>query len=182
MSGDRRWADVRWTSLCRLLLMGLVVAGLFAMHGLQASDGPMDSHGLPLMSMASGPHDPMTSPEGHLRHDQAAPRAAQPAHERTAPQAAQPVHERAGARAAQPAHERAGAGPRSPVSPTPHHPGGRTCLGLLLVASLLILLTVLIGRSALRRSPGRRRSRLRRRHGGRPPPTPSVFQLSVLRL
>ncbi|WP_460334135.1 DUF6153 family protein [Actinoallomurus acanthiterrae] len=127
--------------------MGLVVAGLFAMHGLQSSDGPMDSHGLPLMSMASGPDDPMAS------------------------------HQAAG-----PVHEKAGVGPRSPASPTPHHPGGRTCLGLLLVASLLILLTVLIGRSALRRAPGRRRARLRRRHGGRPPPTPSVFQLSVLRL
>ncbi|WP_433178018.1 DUF6153 family protein [Actinoallomurus sp. CA-150999] len=147
MSGDRRWAGVRWASLRRLLLMGLLVAGLFAMHGLQASDGPMDSHGLPLMSMVSGPDGSMTS-----HH------------------------------AAEPGHEKAGAGPRSPVSPTPHHPGGRTCLGLLLVASLLILLTVLIGRSALRRAPSRRRARLRRRHGGRPPPTPSVFQLSVLRL
>ena len=143
--------------------MGLMVAGLFAMHGLQATDGPMATHGVPLMS-AHG---------GHAQMAPAAEAGPRPAHEKTGAALAQ-------AMAGSP--EKAGSGRPSPDSPASHHPGGRMCLGLLIVASLLILLTVLIRRSRLVSSRCRRRDPALHEYAGRPPPTPSIFTLSVLRL
>ncbi|MCO6006142.1 DUF6153 family protein [Actinoallomurus purpureus] len=71
--------------------------------------------------------------------------------------------------------------PPSHDAPGHKHPGGQICLALLVVAALLILYAVFVGRS--RRpvatvSPAGLGSGSR----GRAPPGPSVFQLSVLRL
>jgi hypothetical protein len=60
------------------------------------------------------------------------------------------------------------------------HPGGQMCLALLVLGALFLLATLLIRcrreRTTTRRPAGRGHA-----HPGRPPPAPSIFQLSVLR-
>jgi Family of unknown function (DUF6153) len=61
------------------------------------------------------------------------------------------------------------------------HPGGQMCLALLALGSLLLFGALLIQSVLGRTSPPSPRTP-RDGHFGRPPPTPSIFQLSVLRL
>jgi hypothetical protein len=69
----------------------------------------------------------------------------------------------------------------SPESPEHRHPGGQMCLGLLVIATLFLLSAVLIRRTA-RRSAVRHPAGPAHEHKGRPPPPPSIYRLSVLRL
>jgi Family of unknown function (DUF6153) len=71
--------------------------------------------------------------------------------------------------------------PPSHHAPVHEHPGGQVCLAIVVMAALLILGTVFIGRSehAVRTGAPARREH---DHQGRAPPPPSILQLSVLRL
>jgi hypothetical protein len=127
-------------SLRGLLLLAFVVAGLFAMHGIQAATSPSDVPGLPVM--AAGP--------AHVASTGEAGRCSTPAC---------------------PAHHR---------TPGHRHPGGQMCLALLVLAALFVLAVVVIHRTVAR--PGTcGLAGSAGGHPGRPPPTPSIFQLSVLR-
>jgi hypothetical protein len=114
-----------------LLLLMSVIAGLMLMHGVQASAGPTDIRGIPLVSASSDAHRTMGHPGGHGHGDH-------------------------------------------------RHPGGQMCLALLVFGALLLITALLIRR---RREPAiaRRPATPGHRHPGRPPPAPSIFQLSVLR-
>jgi hypothetical protein len=131
-------------SLSGLLLLAFVVAGLFTMHGIQASTSPNDMPGISVMagghtramhtSAAGRPTDHCPTPDCPARH-----------------------------------------------SPGHRHPGGQMCLALLVMAAMFVLAVVLIRRTARRLTmygPAGPASE----HRGRPPPTPSIFHLSVLRL
>jgi Family of unknown function (DUF6153) len=61
------------------------------------------------------------------------------------------------------------------------HPGGQMCLALLALGSLLLFSALLI-RSVLGRTTPPSPVTPGPEHSGRPPPAPSIFQLSVLRL
>lgn len=61
------------------------------------------------------------------------------------------------------------------------HPGGQMCLALLALGSLLLFGALLV-RSALGRTTPPSPVTPGHGHSGRPPPAPSIFQLSVLRL
>jgi Family of unknown function (DUF6153) len=61
------------------------------------------------------------------------------------------------------------------------HPGGQMCLALLVLGALAMF-TVLLMRRRLARTTARRPATPGHGHPGRPPPGPSIFQLSVLRL
>jgi len=61
------------------------------------------------------------------------------------------------------------------------HPGGQMCLALLVIGALF-LFTVMLIRRRLERLAARRPDEGAYRHRGRAPPTPSIFQLAVLRL
>jgi hypothetical protein len=62
-----------------------------------------------------------------------------------------------------------------------HHPGGQMCLALLTLVSLLLFGALLV-RPALGRTTAPTPVAPWHRRSGRPPPSPSIFQLSVLRL
>jgi hypothetical protein len=126
----------RWASLGGLLLLALVTAGLFAMHGLQPSASPMDMPGVPLVASAEMHAADAGHSAGHPSQD----------------------HSRG--------HQ---------------HPGGQMCLALLAIATLFLLSAVLIPRTAWRAAV-RRPAGPAHEHKGRPPPTPSIYRLSVLRL
>jgi len=129
-------------SLSGLLLLAFVVAGLFTMHGIQASTSPSDMPGVPVMA-AGHMHAAHTSAAGRPTHH--------------CPTSDCPPH---------PGHR---------------HPGGQMCLALLVMAVMFVL-TI----AAARRTPQRPAvydpADPALDHRGRPPPTPSVFNLSVLRL
>lgn len=76
-------ARVRWTRTARLwpLVVLPLLAGLFAMHGVQAANGGGD-HAMPMVSSASMPYGPSAAGPGHAMP--AHPVAAAPA-ERAAP-------------------------------------------------------------------------------------------------
>jgi hypothetical protein len=117
-----------------LLLLMSVIAGLMLMHGVQASAGPTDIRGIPLVSSSADAHPSMTSMGhscGHGCDD----------------------------------HQ---------------HPGGQMCLALLVLGALFLVAALLI-RCRRERTAARRPATPGHRHPGRPPPTPSIFQLSVLR-
>jgi hypothetical protein len=130
-----------WRPLAWLLFFLALLAGLLAMHGLQASPSPVDLSGIPRIGS-----DGAAAMDGHSDHESKATKG----------------------------------DPSHPAPPHKHH-GGQVCLGLLMMASLLGLLTPVRWRRCSPRSvatgpslpsqPGR---------GGRPPP--SLFALSVLRL
>jgi hypothetical protein len=61
------------------------------------------------------------------------------------------------------------------------HPGGQMCLALLALGSLLLFSALLV-RSTLGRTTPLSPVAPGHGHSGRPPPAPSIFQLSVLRL
>jgi hypothetical protein len=61
------------------------------------------------------------------------------------------------------------------------HPGGQMCLALLALGSLLLLGALFIRSLSGLTTPLRPVTR-GHGHSGRPPPAPSIFQLSVLRL
>jgi hypothetical protein len=61
------------------------------------------------------------------------------------------------------------------------HPGGQMCLALLALGSLL-LFTALVIHLPIGRTTALRPATRGHGHPGRPPPAPSIFQLSVLRL
>jgi hypothetical protein len=61
------------------------------------------------------------------------------------------------------------------------HPGGQMCLALLVLGALFLVASLLIRRQR-KRTTTRRPATPRHMHPGRPPPIPSIFQLSVLRL
>ncbi|MCO5968469.1 DUF6153 family protein [Actinoallomurus soli] len=127
-----------------LLLLALTLLGLFAMHGLQATTGPTDTHASAIVAMSG-----MADTDAGMHHADA------------------------------------GAG-RHRVSPPSHvpaghrHPGGQMCLGLLVMATLLLLAAAFAGRRDVAdgtiRPIGRGRDSL-----GRAPPRPSIFRLCVLR-
>lgn len=133
--GGRPVRPARWVSLGGLLLLALVTAGLFAMHGLQPAAGPMDTPGVPMAASV----EVHTVDAGHAggRPSQDHPRGHQ-------------------------------------------HPGGQMCLALLVIATLFLLSAALIPRTAWRAAV-RRPADPAYEHKGRPPPTPSIYQLSVLR-
>ncbi|GAA4629374.1 hypothetical protein GCM10023196_049860 [Actinoallomurus vinaceus] len=137
MSSRQRWS--RALAPGHLLLLALTMLGLFAMHGLQSTTGPVETH--PATVAAAMPGMAHTSAE--TGHHMGVP----------------------------PSHD----------SPGHKHPGGQICLALLVVAGLLVMAAVFVGRS---RSPLAMDSAAKRGRDdqGRAPPPPSVFQLSVLRL
>jgi hypothetical protein len=116
------------------------VAGLFTMHGIQASSSPNDMPGLPVM--AAG--------HVHATHTGAAdPRCPSP---------------------------------DRPAHPTPghRHPGGQMCMALLVMVAMFVLAVTFVRRTAGRSTMyGPAGPACEQR--GRPPPTPSIFHLSVLR-
>ena len=61
------------------------------------------------------------------------------------------------------------------------HPGGQMCLALLTLGALLLFSALLI-RPGLGHTTPPSPATSEPEHSGRPPPTPSIFQLSVLRL
>jgi Family of unknown function (DUF6153) len=75
----------------------------------------------------------------------------------------------------------AGVRPSQHRSPAHQHPGGQMCLALLVIAALFLLSAILIGRAAWRCAL-RRPAGPAHEHKGRPPPPPSIYRLSVLRL
>jgi hypothetical protein len=74
-----------------------------------------------------------------------------------------------------------GGHPSQDHSPGHRHPGGQMCLALLVIATLFLLSAVLIRRTAWRFAV-RRPAGPAHEHKGRPPPPPSIYRLSVLRL
>lgn len=172
-----------WASPCRLLFLGLLVAGLFAMHGLQSTGTPLDVHGVPLMAAPAAGTGGMTAgTEGMATGTgaMAAGRAGLAPHPPARLRADHPAAAPSGA-----AHGESGGDLASRPDGDPHrhgHPGDRMCLGLLVIASLLTLLTVLVGGHSARRTTLRSTPLPRGGHGPRPPPAPSIYALSVLRL
>ncbi|MFC4055941.1 DUF6153 family protein [Actinomadura syzygii] len=73
--------------------------------------------------------------------------------------------------------------PAAPDDSGDHHPGGQVCLAMLTMLVLVAAAVLLALRSRERVVPAPRTSALvRTLRGGRPPPTPSLHLLSVLRL
>lgn len=75
----------------------------------------------------------------------------------------------------------AGGHPSQHHSPEHQHAGGQMCLALLVLAALFLLAAAPIRRMTWR-SAVRRPAGPVHEHKGRPPPIPSIYQLSVLRL
>ncbi|MCO5995986.1 hypothetical protein [Actinoallomurus rhizosphaericola] len=174
-----------------LLLLALTLLGLFAMHGLQATVGPTDTHASAIVAMSgmaetdAGMHHP-DSGAGHADAVVAMPEAGHAdAGTHRADAGAARAEAGAGHAGAEMRHTDAGAG-RHRVSPPSHvpaghrHPGGQMCLGLLVMAALLFLAAAFAGRRDIAggaiRPVGRGRDSL-----GRAPPRPSIFRLCVLR-
>ncbi|MGI8333868.1 DUF6153 family protein [Actinomadura scrupuli] len=139
------------------LLLGMLFAGLLAMHGLQAST-PIDMAGIPVAGMnTTGMHHPAGTGSAATTRTTGtgSTGAAQGDHEHHAP---------------------------APSGPAPdhQHPGGQICLALLIMGFVLALLAQrIVGRRERPSSLVRRTARLLVRCG-RPPP--SIYQLAVLRL
>jgi hypothetical protein len=71
-----RSAIARWATLGGLLLLGMLVAGLMAMHGMQAAS-PAGMSGVPVVGM----HHPGSAAARHMPGEPMDPAAPMPAHD-----------------------------------------------------------------------------------------------------
>ncbi|MCO5990270.1 DUF6153 family protein [Actinoallomurus spadix] len=140
MSSGQSRAGAPVVSPGALLLLTLTVLGLFAMHGLQATASPADTHPAALsLVMPADTHPADVS-------------LAMPAMGRS--------ETAAGHHGPTPSHD----------SPGHRHPGGGMCLALLVMATLLILSAVFVRRRRRWAPVGRPAGRGKDRLGRAPPP------------